>query len=120
MELSLPPNTSSYRMFREDWTEGELTSVEDPKPTRVSLSASRPNPFRKTTEMFVSVPGTTSISLRILDLQGREIRDVARAVPEGAGTYRVHVDLSGFPAGVYLCRVTTSLGEQTRRIVHLN
>jgi hypothetical protein len=119
MTLSLPAGVASYRMFRQDWGEG-LAAVGPPPAAALSLSAPRPNPFRSDAALFVNLPSPSAIRVRVEDLQGREVRGVASTSAEGAGAYRIRVDLSGRPAGVYFCRVSSAFGDQTRRLVHLN
>jgi hypothetical protein len=120
MEMSLPAGVASYRVFRQDWSEPGLASASLPAHLALSLSPGWPNPFRTETAMFANLPAPAAISVRVVDVQGRELRGVARAIPEGAGAYRVSVDLSGREAGVYFCQVSSVFGGQTRRIVHLN
>ena len=119
MSLSLPAAMSSYRIFRQDWGAPGPAAAGAPAEAALSLTAPRPNPFRSRAEMFVRLPSPTGVAVRVVDVQGRERRGVASCTAEGAGAYRIRVDLSGLPAGVYFCRVSSAYGDQTRRLIHL-
>ncbi len=59
-------------------------------------------------------------ALRVFDLQGRELPGVAHVTTDGPGAYRVHIDLRGAPAGVYVCQAATATGTLSRKILNLN
>lgn len=118
MDLELATGEVTYRAFRDPWKESQ--SVADVRtPAAISLSPSRPNPFRDETEMFVNVAPSAAVSFRVVDVQGREVAHALQADRQGPGRYRVRVRLAGAAAGVYFCRIETSLGGETRRLVHL-
>jgi hypothetical protein len=119
MQLALPGNYMSYRAFREEWPPRRTASTTG-AVRAVALSANVPNPFRGRTDVFLSLPSASDVSVRVFDTQGRLAQLVLDAVPHGAGLYRIRIDLSGKAAGVYFCRVSTGAGEVTRRLVHLN
>jgi len=56
--------------------------------------------------------------LRIFDLVGREVGTLAEAVQE-PGRYTVRFDGTRLSSGVYLCRIETGRGTQTRRMILL-
>ena len=120
MEMSLPASVASYRVFRQAWVPPAVASAGPPARGGLSLSQAWPNPFRGAVSLFANLPSSSAISVRVLDVQGRELRGVARTIREGPGAYRVSVDLTGHETGVYFCQVTSAFGGQTRRIVHLN
>jgi hypothetical protein len=120
MEMSLPASVASYRAFRQNWSSSAVASVDPAARGALSLSPGWPNPFRTQSVLFANLPSASGISVRVLDVQGREVRGVARATAEAGGMYRVSVDLSGRGAGVYFCQVSSAFGQRTQRIVHLN
>jgi hypothetical protein len=89
-------------------------------PGAISLSPNAPNPFRDETVMFVSLAEPTPVTVQVFDIAGREVRSVVRQVAQSAGVYRVEIDLAGYASGIYFCRISTTAGAQSQRIVHLN
>ena len=120
MEMSLPTSVASYRVFRQNWSSTAVASADPAARGALSLSPGWPNPFRTRTVLFANLPSGSGVSVRVLDVQGREVRGVARATAEAGGRYRVTVDLTGRGAGVYFCQVSSALGQRTQRIVHFN
>jgi hypothetical protein len=83
------------------------------------LQQNFPNPFNPSTVVRFSIPariGGNMIRLDVFDLLGRKIQTLAEG-DMAAGTHSVVWDANGLPSGVYYCRLTTSLGAQTRKMV---
>jgi hypothetical protein len=119
MEMSLPAGQSTYRVYRQDWMPDADTTMSE-TPGAISLSPNAPNPFRDETVMFVSLAEPTPVTVQVFDIAGREVRSVVRQVAQSAGVYRVEIDLAGYASGIYFCRISTTAGAQSQRIVHLN
>jgi hypothetical protein len=120
MVVSLPPGESSYRTLRQEW-HPELAGVDPPPAPRaaVTLSAGAPNPFQGEASMYLGLAHATTVSLAIVDVRGRVVRQLLDAAPRPAGLSRVAIDLAGYPAGVYFARAVTDAGTVSRRLVHL-
>lgn len=100
---------------------GIITSVEPPffsHPSDYQLLQNYPNPFNPTTTIEYVVAQRALVRLRIFDLVGREVGTLAEAVHE-PGRYTVRFDGTGLSSGVYLCRIETGRGAQTRRMILL-
>jgi hypothetical protein len=110
-----------------------LAFLEDPgasdAPTiaaggRWSLSASRPNPFSRETEVHFVVPGTSAdVELAVYDLAGRRVRNLASGrIPGGlhARTWDGRNE-DGRPVatGVYFYRLKAAETSLTRKVVLL-
>jgi hypothetical protein len=98
---------------------GDLISgIEADKgvPTSFGLSQNYPNPFNPTTSFEFQVSSLTFVSLKVLDVLGR---DVATLVNEERqpGTYSVRWDASGYPSGVYFCRLQAGSVVETKKMV---
>lgn len=87
-------------------------------PLSPILSQNYPNPFNPSTVIRFALPRRQFTILEIYDILGREVATLANEVKD-AGTHEVTWVASGFPSGVYLCRLTTSDDIQTRRLVLL-
>jgi hypothetical protein len=86
-----------------------------------ALWQNRPNPFNPMTTIVYSVPGETHVRLVVYDLSGRVAAKLVDRV-ESLGRHEVHwtgEDARGRPlaSGVYLYRLTTAFGTESRRLV---
>jgi hypothetical protein len=80
-----------------------VPSVAD-MPQEHALDQNSPNPFGRVTDIRFQLPGASYVSIRVFDLQGRE---VARPL-EGdlaAGYHAVSWEPGELPDGVYVCRL---------------
>ena len=62
-----------------------------------------PNPFSIATDIRMTNPERGEVSVRIFDLQGREVATLADGVHE-AGDLSFRLDAGSLPAGMYVCR----------------
>jgi hypothetical protein len=87
-------------------------------PDRFSLEQNYPNPFNPTTRLEIGISTPGFVSVKVYDLLGR---CVSTLVDERrpAGTYTVMWDAERFPAGVYLCRLTSGSFTATKKMVLL-
>ncbi len=96
--------------------------VDDPGiPADLVLEAVRPNPVRGNAVVAYGLPSEAEAELCIWDIQGRLVRTlVAGKQPAGRRTVEWNtLDNSGnsTPSGVYFCRLSSSEGAITRRLV---
>lgn len=78
--------------------------------------AIEPNPFSGATSLRFSLPRSGRTTLTVTDAVGRTIAKPFDEYLE-AGEHLVPIDASGWPLGVYLCRLVTPSGVLTRSIV---
>jgi len=114
-ELSFEPGTFSYRAFRYEWP------LPPPKeiPQVASLSQNFPNPFNPRTRVTVRLPYDATVSLKIYDLLGREIKTVMENELRGAGIFETSIDMAGFATGVYFYRLQANSFSDTRKMIYL-
>ncbi|MBK8164360.1 MAG: hypothetical protein IPK64_00195 [bacterium] len=89
-------------------------------PARYALHANRPNPFNPSTCIEYDVPVQTQVRVRIFDVTGRLVREIAGR-DHAPGTYKIvwnGDDEQGrsVPAGVYFCRVDAADFSGTRKM----
>jgi subtilisin family serine protease len=92
-------------------------------PTEFVLEQNFPNPFNPVTTVRYGVPVASSVSLRVYDVLGREVRTLV----EGEVAASSHVvqwdgtDDAGVPlsSGVYFCRLTSDRGDAVSRSMML-
>lgn len=97
-----------------------VTSVkrdDDMVASKFELLQNYPNPFNPSTQIRFSVVSRSDISLKIYDVLGKEIRQIANGIYE-AGVYNVDFDASNLSGGVYFYTLKTSNGfSQTKKML---
>jgi GH35 family endo-1,4-beta-xylanase len=89
------------------FTTGDLISgVEATQriPTEFGLSQNYPNPFNPTTSFEFQVASSEFVSLKVLDVLGREVATLVNGNRQ-PGTYTVRWDATAYPSGVYFYRL---------------
>jgi len=95
----------------------ELVQVDDtPKPFK--LSAPRPNPFRTTSALTLTVEDPGEITVTVHDALGRRVA-LLREGQASAGTYTLRVDADNLPPGLYIVRATNDHGDTATRSLAL-
>jgi photosystem II stability/assembly factor-like uncharacterized protein len=100
---------------------GAIVTAANPPSTDLQypqLHASSPNPFRNTITLTYFLPRETHVSLRVLDVLGREAATLVDQV-QTAGPRSVVWDASGFASGVYCGRLVVGDGAQTLRLIRI-
>lgn len=91
--------------------------VEGLVASRFDLAQNYPNPFNPSTQIQFSVKERSNISLKIYDVLGKEITQVASGAYE-AGVYNISFDASNLSAGMYFYTLSTSNGfSQTKKML---
>ena len=80
------------------------------------LAQNYPNPFNPSTQIEFALDRATSVRLEVYDALGRRIATLVDDV-RPAGRFSVRVDATGLPGGLYLYRLTTETGRQTRAMM---
>ncbi|MBP1678149.1 MAG: repeat protein, partial [Bacteroidetes bacterium] len=101
--------------------------ADEPMPMAMRLEQNYPNPFNPVTRIRFTVGGDRDGSvgghprratLTVHDILGREVA-VLVDEEKPAGPYEVEFDGSGFPSGVYICRLEAGSAVAARRMVLL-
>ena len=87
-------------------------------PARLTLAQNYPNPFNPTTSIEFSLPKAGFVSLKVFNIIGEEVATLISEEMK-AGTFSTQWDASHVASGVYLYRLSTTNGVQTRRLVFL-
>ncbi|MCX6134385.1 MAG: T9SS type A sorting domain-containing protein [Ignavibacteriales bacterium] len=83
------------------------TSVEDqPSTQRVQfhLHQNYPNPFNPETAISFQLLAHSFVTIKVYDLLGREVSTLVDGI-RMPGSHAVRWDASGFPSGIYFCRL---------------
>ena len=87
-------------------------------PTSFSLAQNFPNPFNPSTTIQYSLPQSGSVSLKIYNLLGEEVKTLADEY-QVAGKHSVHFNASSLASGIYLYRIQAGAFEQTKKMILL-
>ncbi|HTY39315.1 MAG TPA: hypothetical protein VMH23_19520, partial [Bacteroidota bacterium] len=97
---------SGGQILRGAWVINPASDVSDApaQPSGFWLGANYPNPFNSSTWIEYSVPWLSRVSLKVIDLLGREVATLV-AAEEGPGTFKVQWNGNRNASGVYFCRM---------------
>jgi hypothetical protein len=89
-----------------------------PMITTYLLMENYPNPFNPSTTIQYYIPEKAYVTLRVIDLLGREISVLVNEVKH-PGTYETLWDASGWPSGVYFAVLNTNNRSTTTKLILL-
>lgn len=104
---------------------GFVTGIgQGPGPGRVVLHPNYPNPFNPTTTIQYELPSSGLVTLKVYNAMGQVVRTLVHAQRQSPGPHQVQWDGradngSVVAGGVYICRLETSFGSQTRKMTLL-
>jgi hypothetical protein len=82
------------------------------------LKQNYPNPFDVSTVITYDIDSKMNVSLELFDALGRRVRSLEQG-SKLPGTYRVFLDGSDLPSGLYFCRLRTDRTDMVRRMLRL-
>ncbi len=85
-------------------------------PSSFKLSQNFPNPFNPSTTMEYSLSKTAKISLKVFDILGREVANLAQGVRE-SGRYSVFWDAKEVATGIYFARLESTGIENSSKLI---
>ncbi|MCX6145517.1 MAG: T9SS type A sorting domain-containing protein [Ignavibacteriales bacterium] len=85
-------------------------------PREFRLEQNYPNPFNPSTNIRFSLEATKVVSLKVMDVLGREVATLVDQTLE-PGTYTVKWDAMSYPSGVYFYTVRAGNSLETRRMI---
>lgn len=93
-----------------------IKKIESPVPQDFSLAQNYPNPFNPETHIEFQVPKAGNVSIKIYDINGREVESVYSGRVE-AGRYQAVWNASGKSSGVYFLRAAFGSSIKTIRLI---
>jgi hypothetical protein len=94
----------------------DIRQDESLTPEEPVLYQNYPNPFNPTTSFEFKVSSFEFVSLKVLDVLGREVATLVREYRE-PGVYTVRWDASGMPSGVYFYRMQYNGFVDTKKMI---
>ena len=85
-------------------------------PSSFRLYQNYPNPFNPSTTIRYEIPERCQVSIIVYDILGKQIKTLTGET-HSPGTYRVNFDASGYPGGVYFCRITAGKFAETKKMI---
>jgi hypothetical protein len=115
-----PPQHIGTFFIVDDLSWGGVSEVKaiGGVPTSSTLEQNFPNPFNPTTNIVFSVAKTSSVSLKVFNLLGREVADLVNE-ELAPGRYRATFDGTALPSGVYFYRLQADQFSSTKRLMLL-
>ncbi len=97
-------------------TAGDITSGIGTTPTTVSMTAQLlPNPVKETGTLRYTLSAASSVKIEVFSLSGQVIYQTVQNQP--AGQHACTLPLADAAPGYYTCRLTTSTGTTTLRLI---
>jgi hypothetical protein len=103
-------------------TASGLTGILDDRiksaPLEFKLMQNYPNPFNPATQIKYSIPNRESVSLKVFDSLGREIKTLVNE-EKPAGSYQVEFYAANLSSGIYFYRIQAGSFNQVRKMLLL-
>lgn len=84
-------------------------------PRTFKLEQNYPNPFNPTTTIYITLKQADNINLGVYDIKGSLIRTLVNK-KMNAGRHQIKFDGSGLSSGIYLYKLETSGGTQSKKM----
>jgi hypothetical protein len=81
-----------------------------------SLRQNYPNPFNPTTKISFSIPRSSFVSLKIYDMNGREVANILNE-NKASGNYEINFNASALAGGVYFYKLQTEGFSETKKMI---
>lgn len=98
-----------------------ITGVEKTNneiPNHFSLSQNYPNPFNPSTKIEYSIRKESFVQLKVYDILGDEVATLVNE-EQSTGVYRVELDATALPSGVYFYRIQADTFVDTKKMILL-
>ena len=102
--------------------DSEATDVDDKSeelPSKIGLNQNYPNPFNPSTIISFSLPETTVVSLKVIDILGREIETLVGNEELNSGNYSFTYEANNLSSGIYFVSMQTDSYNETKKMILL-
>lgn len=95
-----------------------ISNISGEIPTGYVLEQNYPNPFNPVTNIRFSVPAASTVTLKLYDAAGSEIKELFHQ-ELNAGKYIYDLDASGYSSGIYFFRLQAGDFVETKKMILL-
>lgn len=74
----------------------------------VTLEKAYPNPANTNCNIIYSIPSSGTVSINLYDISGRKVKGLLADTKQTPGRYKVPVDVTSLPNGIYIYTVTVN------------
>jgi len=85
---------------------------------KTELNQNFPNPFNPKTTINCTIPATSFVSIKVLNVLGNEIETLVNE-EKHAGSYKIEWNAEGFPSGIYFYSLTAGNFKETKKMILL-
>lgn len=96
--------------------DNKITVINGGVPVKFSISQNFPNPFNPATNIMLELPKQSNVKIDIFDILG-VFRESLLNKDLAAGIYNIKFSAEKYPSGMYFCRIWTSFGSVTRKMM---
>ncbi|MBP6977687.1 MAG: T9SS type A sorting domain-containing protein [Bacteroidales bacterium] len=115
---AIDPDLQVQFWYIDGWEYEFIVPVgmDEPAPSITSVSQNYPNPFSKTSEVFVTLQESTTLSMEVFNLMGQKVytQDLGSV---SAGQHRMTIDASNLGSGVYFYTVKAGDENITKKMI---
>ncbi len=106
-----------YNLTEGSSLTSDVKTISTSLPNTISLKQNYPNPFNPTTKIQFTINKASDISLKIYDINGREVTELVNA-NYSAGTYETELDAIKYSlsSGIYFYTLSTEGYSETRKL----
>ncbi len=103
----------------DDLSWGTTVSAENLQGKELTLEGVMQNPSSGVTDIIYRLPATTNVSLKIFDLNGRELKTLVNE-NQNAGRFKAQFNSQELTSGIYFCRLNAGGNIRTTKLVVVN
>lgn len=85
-------------------------------PVKFELYQNYPNPFNPSTKIRYDIPAASQVKLEIYTILGDKIMTVVDEIQQ-PGSFTVDLNMSGYPSGTYICRLSHNTGSSVIKLM---
>ncbi|MCI0697428.1 T9SS type A sorting domain-containing protein [candidate division KSB1 bacterium] len=104
-------------LYRADGVQTAVASPAFEPPGHFSLAQNYPNPFNPQTTIVFSLPKANRVTLKIYNVQGREVATLLHRESKAAGHHEAGFTAGHLPSGVCLYRLETDSFVATKKML---
>ncbi len=93
-----------------------IIPISSEVPENFVLDQNYPNPFNPSTNITFSIPRSTFVTLKVVDISGKEVAVLVNQVLQ-SGSYKADWNATGFATGLYFYSIEADGVKQTKKMI---